>query len=108
GAVDEGDVGGSASHIEGDDALEAGETGGCGGADYAPGGAGEQGANRFAGRGGQGGDAAARLHDEDAGASGSGARGERDVASNVSTGAGFQVFQVTLHYWLQVGVDYCR
>src|SRR6202163_4172013 len=95
GAVDEGDVGGSASHIEGDDALEAGETGGRGGAHPASGGA-----------GGQGGDAAARLHDEDAGGSRSGAPGGRDFANNVSAGAGFQVFQVTLHYWLQVGVDY--
>ena len=67
GAFDERDVGGGASHVEGDDAIEAAGAGGGGGADYASGGPGEHGAHGFAGGGGERGDAAAGLHDEDAG-----------------------------------------
>ena len=66
-AFDERDVGGGASHVEGDDAVEAAGAGGGDGADDASGGAGEDGADGFAGGGGEGGDAAGGLHDEDAG-----------------------------------------
>ena len=69
-AFDERDVGGGASHVEGDDAVEAAGAGGGGGADDASGGAGEDGADGFAGGGGEGGDAAGGLHDEDAGPAG--------------------------------------
>ena len=69
-AFDEGDVGGGASHVEGDDAVEAAGAGGGDGADDASGGAGEYGADGFAGGGGEGGDAAGGLHDEDAGGPG--------------------------------------
>ena len=67
---DERDVGGGASHVEGDDAVEAAGAGGGGGADHASGGAGEDGANGLAGGGGERGDASAGLHDEDAGRGG--------------------------------------
>src|ERR1035438_5069914 len=63
---DKGDVGGGASHVEGDDAIEAAGAGGGGGADDTSGGAGEDGADGFAGGGGESGDAAGGLHDEDA------------------------------------------
>ncbi len=69
-AFDEGDVGGGASHVEGDDAVEAAGAGGGDGADDASGGAGEYGADGFAGGGGERGDAAGGLHDEDAGGPG--------------------------------------
>ena len=66
-AFDEGDVGGGASHVEGDDVVETAGAGGGGGADDASGGAGEHGADGLAGGGGERGDASAGLHDEDAG-----------------------------------------
>ena len=69
-AFDQGDVGGGASHVEGDDAVEAAGAGGGGGADDAAGRAGEDGADGFAGGGGESGDAAAGLHDEDVGRGG--------------------------------------
>src|SRR5450631_1776629 len=65
-AFDEGDVGGGASHVESDDAIEAAGPGGGGGADDTSGGAGKNGADGFAGSGGEGGDASGGLHYEDA------------------------------------------
>ena len=69
-AFDERDVGGRASHVEGDDAVKAAGAGGGDGADHASGGAGEHGADGLAGGGGERGDASAGLHDEDAGGGG--------------------------------------
>jgi len=51
-AFDQGDIGGSASHVEGDDALEAAGAGAGGSADYASRRAGENGADGLAGGGG--------------------------------------------------------
>src|SRR5690348_5441766 len=65
-AFDQGDVGGGASHVEGDDAVEAAGAGGGGGAHDASGRAGEHRADGFAGGGGERGDSAGGLHDEDA------------------------------------------
>ena len=63
-AVDECDVGGSASHVEGDDLVEAAEACGGRGSDYTTGRAGEHGTDGLAGCCGKCGDAAAGLHDE--------------------------------------------
>ena len=66
GAFDQGNIGGGASHVEGDNVFEAAGAGAGRSADDASGGAGENGADGFAGGGGERGDAAAGLHDKDA------------------------------------------
>src|SRR5580692_6886863 len=65
---DQGDIGGSSSHVEGDDVVEAAgaRSGEC--ADHASRGAGEHSAHGFAGGCRECSDASAGLHDEDAGA----------------------------------------
>src|SRR5579872_7534968 len=72
-ALDQGDVRGGTSHVEGDDAIEAAGPGGGGGAHNASGRAGEHGADGLARGGGESGYAAGGLHDEDA----RGSRGSR-------------------------------
>ena len=67
GAFYQGDVGGSASHVEGDDAFEAAGASAGRGTDYPSGWTGEDRADGFAGGGSQCGDAAAGLHYEDSG-----------------------------------------
>ena len=53
GAFDKGDVGGSASHVEGDDAVKAAGAGSGSGADHASSGTGEDGAHGLANGGGK-------------------------------------------------------
>ena len=65
-SFDEGNVGGGASHVEGDDAVETAGAGRGGGADDASCRAGEDSADGLAGGGGECGDASTGLHDEDA------------------------------------------
>ena len=107
---DQGNVGGGAAHVEGDDAVEAAGAGGGGRADDASGRTGEDGAHGFAGGGRERGDAAAGLHNEDVGRGGfrflrSRVRGAQASLFHQFARAVFQIFQVALHYRLQVGVD---
>src|SRR5258707_1471242 len=91
-AVDERDVGGGASHVEGDDLAEATEARGGGGSDDSAGRAGEHGAHRFAGCGGERGDASAGLHDENT------------IAARRLREALVEALEVALHYRLKVSI----
>ena len=94
-AIDQRNVGGSAAHIEGDDALEAAESRRGRGADDTACRPGKHGTHRLAGSVGQGSDSAARLHDEDA------VLARRGLLQTL-----LQAFEVVLHHRLQVGVHH--
>ena len=105
-------VGGSSSHIEGDDSFEAAAPRQGSGANYAASRPGEDGAHRLASCKAEAGDAAAGLHDKDAGP------GSWPTARAPAEGYGFssfkrarsafEILQISLHHRLQVSVHKYR